>query len=641
MLDDVGIKLCSLAIALLVLFNIRIQDNVKTLINRLFFLLAVFGVLDISFDIVVAVMIRGNREFSILAQQLVLYVFYSLELLMPQLMLTYILSLYGFVCRENRGKIIFYSVPYLLMMGLVVTNPLMGWLFNFNGAGHYQRGSLFPLIYFYYGTYLVLYLIKVLQNRKQISKRNLVVFWEFIILGCLLCIQVLFVRALLTGTAIAIVLIILVLTINNPSRKIDSLTGSFDSVALLETLEECRRQKKNCYLIASSYENISHINLVFGVEEGNRLLQATAQALMQYAGKRNVFNVAGNRFVILCYSRQVYETTLFAVRAYFQQPHQLRGIQMQVPCFICAVNDVAVQSTPEELLNFTDYLISQAKGRREKLPIEADDEIARQYRRHKDLDRYLETAIRQSLFEVCFQPVYSLREERFVSAEVLARLQHPELGAILPSEFIRIAEENGEIGKVERCILHQACTCLCNMPHLKELLDNVQVNISPATFFSQKDASGLLDIIRSYGLDPSYFQLEITETAATTYWDEIDSWAQQMRQAGIGLALDDFGSGYANMDAVLKLPFDTVKMDRTLLVEAMRAPRSAIFYKSQVETLRKLGFRVVAEGAETAEDVAFLRRTGVDAIQGFFFAQPAPCGEILTLLEKTAHFVKA
>ena len=141
----------------------------------------------------------------------------------------------------------------------------------------------------------------------------------------------------------------------------------------------------------------------------------------------------------------------------------------------------------------------------------------------------------------------------------------------------------------------------------------------------------LINIVKEYELSPKYFQFEITETVATEYSESFCKAVEDFTNAGIGLCLDDFGSGYANLNAVLRLPFDVVKMDRSLLTGITCDEQAAVFYHSIVTVMQNMGYTIVAEGAETEEEVSLLREWGVDMVQGYYFSRPLPEAELLRL----------
>ena len=251
-------------------------------------------------------------------------------------------------------------------------------------------------------------------------------------------------------------------------------------------------------------------------------------------------------------------------------------------------------------------------------------------------DEFLRRAIDEDLFEVYYQPVYSLHQQRFVTLEALSRLRHPTLGWISPDIFIRLAEKNRLISQITELQLRRVCRFLRENPALRASIANVKINLSPLDLIHSDGGSHLIRILDEYGLPYSCFQFEITETVATEYSASLTRVAESFQAAGIGLCLDDFGSGYANLNTVMQLPFSVIKLDRSLLFHICTDKNAALFYQSIVSAFCRLGYRIIAEGVETQEEMELLRSWNVDMIQGYYFSRPLPPGDLLRLLTEEA-----
>lgn len=224
-----------------------------------------------------------------------------------------------------------------------------------------------------------------------------------------------------------------------------------------------------------------------------------------------------------------------------------------------------------------------------------------------------------------------------MTLEALSRLRHPELGWISPDIFIRLAEKNHLITQITELQLRRVCRFLRENPALRASIANVKINLSPLDLIHSESGSHLVRILGEYGLPCSCFQFEITETVATEYSASLTRVAESLQAAGIGLCLDDFGSGYANLNTVMQLPFSVIKLDRSLLFHICTDKNAALFYQSIVSAFCRLGYRIVAEGVETQEEMELLRSWNVDMIQGYYFSRPLPPDDLLRLLTESAE----
>lgn len=630
---NIDFEVCTLVMLLLVLANIPLHNTVRTFSNRIFILFLVCGLFDVVFDIVSAITMSMPEVYSKGTLWFMLQCYFILQVSMPFLLYLYTRSLHGALSRKNKLPTLFSVLGYGIMLGIVVTNPFLHGLSYFDEVGGYHYGPLRYSTYIYAVLFVVAALIDTVRYRARIARRNIVAIWQFAIINVvMLVIQMIFPHLLLTGVGIAASLIILVITANNPLSKIDTLTGLFDAAALREVLRDTYRRGAPVYPIVVALDNLKRINLVFGYEAGNQLLRECAARLTALAGNEDTFRLLGDTFVLLLHTPRDYDAALEGTQEMFRSPWIVEQTPVHLSAAVCGLPDCTRFTDASELLDYTDYLLGQAKARGAATLLQDDEALRLQYTRSKHIEAYLYTAVRNNLFEVYLQPVYSLAEDRFVSAEALVRLHHPDFGMLSPAEFIPIAERGGEITQVERAIFGKLCRFLQEHPQVGQTLESVKFNLSPASFLSAAPGSYLLHEIDRCGLDPHLFQFEITETTATIYDADLLRWTAGLKEAGAGLCLDDFGSGYANLSAVMKLPFDVVKIDRSLLVDAMTHRQTAILYGKLVDALSGLGFCVLAEGAETEEEVAFLKLVGVQHIQGFYYAHPLPPDEFLQFL---------
>lgn len=286
------------------------------------------------------------------------------------------------------------------------------------------------------------------------------------------------------------------------------------------------------------------------------------------------------------------------------------------------------------ILEYAEYLeaLSAKNGLTEV--IQDDYQTMNGFLYNKRVEQYLHKAITEDLFEIYYQPVYSTRKKCFITLEALSRLQHPELGWIAPDVFIQIAEKNHMIEQITDLQFSRVCRFLGENRYLMRHLLNVKVNLSSLDLMRNDCSRHFIRIMDAYKIPHNWIQFEITETVATECNAGLRRVAEEFTDAGIGLCLDDFGSGYANLNTVMRLPFSVIKVDRSLLFDICRDEKRAIFYESVVETFHKMNYHIVSEGVETQEEMAQISSWGVEMIQGYYFSKPLPEKELLELLKK-------
>jgi EAL domain-containing protein (putative c-di-GMP-specific phosphodiesterase class I) len=253
-----------------------------------------------------------------------------------------------------------------------------------------------------------------------------------------------------------------------------------------------------------------------------------------------------------------------------------------------------------------------------------------------DLAADLSRAIQQGQLHLCYQPEIHLRSSRIVGLEALVRWQHPTRGMVPPDQFIPLAEETGSIVSIGGWVVWEACRQAKvwqeRWPATPPL--TIAVNLSAR----QLQHPGILDEVQAAlaaaGLDPQNLVLEITETAIMEQLDAAITILTELRRLGVRLALDDFGTGYSSLSYLQRLPVDILKIDRSFVSGVAGGTEDSALARAIVTLGQTLGLEVVAEGVETAEQLAALRELGCQLGQGYYFARPLGPAAVDALLER-------
>jgi EAL domain-containing protein (putative c-di-GMP-specific phosphodiesterase class I)/ActR/RegA family two-component response regulator len=220
-----------------------------------------------------------------------------------------------------------------------------------------------------------------------------------------------------------------------------------------------------------------------------------------------------------------------------------------------------------------------------------------------------------------YQPKVALATGRVLGMEALARWQHPEQGLVYPDAFIGVLELAGDIDGLTLGMIASAASA-CRRMHERGLALTVSVNLSLVSLTDTSMADRISSVVQSSGLDPRFLTLEITETAAMTSIAPALENLARLRMRGFGLSVDDFGTGFASLQQLMRVSFTELKIDRSFVTGNAAHPGSRILLESSVEMARKLGITSVAEGVETAADWDMVKAAYCDVAQGYFIARP-------------------
>lgn len=628
---NIDFLVAALIIISLVILHFVSHKRPEDINSKTFCIFAFFGLADIIFELISTYYIMTGQGDYGLGATFSTTLFYMMQVLLPFTLVCYIESL-----RENRmlsaERVCLWGIPTMVMLLVVFTNPFTGVLFSFDFIKGYVHGPWYLLPYFFALANMVVGIILVIRGREELGFQKIRTLCEIAVLTTAgILVQLCQKSILTTGLGVSLGILVLFFTLNNPYVHTDHMTGLYDKTYFVRQCKEWIVSGQKFHVIEVELYQLRHVNQVAGSKQGDYLLQMVSQKLTEMCGQR-AFHITGKRFVLLLNTVREYEECLDQLEEFFGSLHRRENAIVEFPAILSGILNAGRLRSGEEILDYGEYLASLAPRSGPTELVQDDEQTIENFRYGKKVEQYLYEAVDTDLFEVYFQPIYDLKEKRFVAVEALSRLHHPELGFIPPDVFICQAEKNGLITKITDLQLHRVCTFIRDHKALMKKLRNVKINLSPMDLLPQNSGQEKVDIIKSHGLPCEWFQMEITETVATQYREGLMPAVEVLEQAGISLCLDDFGSGYANLNTVMQQPFSVIKLDRSLLFNILEDKKVATFYESIVGAFKNMGYYLVAEGVEAIQEVELLEQWGVDFIQGYYYSKPLPSEELLKFM---------
>lgn len=617
---------------LLVLYHFKGQKKLDSAGNRIFRFCMGIGLADVMFDILCTLLIMSEDNSLIGITKLSLTIFYVLQVIFPLALVYYAQILRETSAERIKKDMIVWTVIPVIMLFLVAANYWGGMLFYYDREGIYHQGPWYMLMYYYAFLYAGAVAFLIIVYYRELGPKNAAVLWEFLLIeGSCAMIQAFSGTYLMTGFGISVGITVMYLTIGNPSTYMDHMTGVFGKHYFGKWFQEQLSKGNHIHVISIDAIRLKQINKIFGNSVGDQLLLRITEELQQISDTVEVFRMSGKRFFLVMQTLVDYEQSREKVQQLFGQAFEVNGNYIPFPAIICGIiNGETLQE--DAFLAYVDYMIALVKDTKETVLIQSDEKSMNGFIYEQEIERFLNEAIEKDLFEVYYQPVYSIETDHYITMEALSRLWHPTLGYVPPDVFITLAEKNGQIPRIGQLQFRRICKFIKENEEIMKQIRNIKFNLSPLEILKYGHVQSLMDMIEEYELPFSYFQFEITETVATEYSANLYQAVDQFLKAGIGLCLDDFGSGYANMNTVLKLPFSCIKLDRSLLRGLNEDPQVAFFYRSMVSVLHEMGYKIISEGVETEEETKMLREWGVDMIQGYYFSRPVSGKEIVEML---------
>ena len=406
---------------------------------------------------------------------------------------------------------------------------------------------------------------------------------------------------------------------------------------LTHAIASARRYHQKLAVLFLDLDGFKHVNDSLGHAIGDKLLKAIGERLLAGIRKSDtVSRLGGDEFVVVLSSIEHSEVAALsatkiiavAIAPYSIDQHDLH---VSVSVGISIYPDDGVEA--EALIQNADNAMYHAKEHGSNNYRFFQEDMNVQAVRRQALEASLRRALERHEFELHYQPKIDLKSGKITGVEALIRWRHPERGLILPAEFIPIAESCGLIVPIGRWVLGEACTQArewqsAGLPEIP-----VAVNISSVEFRDKNFLENLRATLNETGLEPCHLELELTESVLMQHVESTAFVLGELRAMGVQLAVDDFGTGYSSLSYLSQFPINSLKIDK-LFVQGITSERDdAPIISAVINMGRSLMQRVIAEGVETREQLAFLQSRGCDEAQGYYFSHPVVAEQFAKMLE--------
>jgi diguanylate cyclase (GGDEF)-like protein len=414
----------------------------------------------------------------------------------------------------------------------------------------------------------------------------------------------------------------------------DSLTGLSNRLHFSEILDgffSKGEEELNFALHVIDLDGFKSINDTYGHPIGDLLLLAVAQRLRSNLTSSDVLvRLGGDEFaVIQKLPTSETDASLLAGRIceLVGEPFQVSGLNLNISASVGVAFGAKDATSTADLLRIADLALYSAKEAGRSTFRFFSEEMNAKVIARRQLETGLAKALKNGELELFYQPIVAGAANNVVGYEALLRWRHPERGLISPLEFIPLAEQTGLIVPIGEWIFRQACSDLAKCPsHL-----TVSINCSPIQFRSDNLVPCVKDALRRSGLSADRLRVEITESTLMQNDNETLAKLDQFRELGVGISIDDFGTGFSCLSYLQRYPIDCIKIDRSFVSNLLSERRGRSIVSAIVALAGSLEMTTVAEGVETEDQLRALSEIGCTYMQGFLFSRPLPASEILPI----------
>lgn len=620
-----GVQICSIFLLLLLMYLCIRRRSLGLQSTRVFFYALVVSLITIGLDYGTT---WGIHHYEDVNPLLGLIVFKS------YLMGLSWVSFFGFYYAVN-SMISGNDIRKRLgRIGLITesTGSLLIWILhlelNPGAEGYFFSGPSVIATYVTAMIFIIWTQVFAVSHRKQLTKRSFLAIQVWLIIWIVATVlQSLHMQTPITGFCIALGYTIIFAELENPEGYIDRDTGVFNAHALIGAINQR-------YMRGEVFALIDVIILIrdrdYDRETKKSLLTILGSRLDMIRGAQ-VFRSVGDEFVILFEDEEAMEVAREKVRDAMERPVNTLPAGLDFGVFYLLFPDCSLAGSAEEIFRYHSFFRPEDTDRDYTI---VDEDSINRIRHNLDIRDLITKAISQNMVEIYYQPIYSVMEERFTSAEALARIRTEDGDIVMPSEFIPIAEESGLILELGRVVFEKVCSFIHDKDIVGMGLSYIEINLSMAQCEEKTLAADFQRIMKEHGVDPRRVNLEITESGSLSSRKVLIDNMNTLIRSGVHFSLDDFGTGHSNLDYVMNMPVQIVKFDRSLTRAYFENERTQFVFGAVTRMVRDMGLQIVCEGVETREQYEELYDLGIEFIQGFYFSRPLPEKEFLYFISQ-------
>ncbi|MBO4457233.1 MAG: EAL domain-containing protein [Butyrivibrio sp.] len=622
---------------LVILMFIYIRKNIPQLSSsRMFYLFLVLAIFNVVTEILecVVFLYMDNVFYKVRGLVQIFYV--------ATLMLTaYALCLYTYSkFTSKRGVslsfIIIHAIPMLIGIALTL---IFGVTFGRTIDGHYfTSGSTIPLCYALCLLYPFISGVLAIVHRGRVKKED---FHAILLAHAVWCLTVAFqfVRkdSQVSSVAIMLTALIIYIATENPKEYYEKyMPGVRTKDAFISMLAERFARHKSFYIVSVIFRGKT--NLLTGSDRRElENIQKKIAELAQSEFGLNAYLSNWNTLSFITKSTELVEKSMAVINGYKDDEvvnYRLTFTVLEVPVVVREL-DKAIQ-----VLSYVsgEYVYTQSSPN-----LVIDENIVDKMVYRNTIEDVVRQAVKDKSFEVYYQPILSVTEGTFSSAEALVRLKKENSETFIsPEDFIPVAEKCGLVQEIDDFVFEKVCSFIARENLSSYGIKTVEVNLSGNEVVDEHTHERLIRKMEKYHIPPKYINFEITETSYINDDETFKENFRKLREKGSTFSMDDFGSGYSNLLEILKMDYVLVKLDKEFVWNCLDAdkPENLKMLKYTIKFLKDYGLHILAEGVETLEQAKTLIDNGVEFLQGFYYSRPIPEDEYLEFLKTQKGLVQ-
>lgn len=617
-----GFEYVSIAISAIMLFLFRGRQKARLPIYKTYYGMMLLALGASVFDIL-SVSIIGHEANL---REGVVYLFNLLFLLalntMPSLFIICLLFMVNIDFRESKAWEYLILMPMMLSLLLLITTPMTHFIFYVDENLVYQHGPGFLILMIILVYETIISAVAIIKYKKELGSAKIFYLVTCMVLVVLAQIfQILFPQYLTVSFATVLGMCVVIYMTQGPEEIFDGTDAMFVQ-SLFDSAAADYSMNKEFSLVLVKIHEFDLLVDSFGEDEINSLMRNVTAYFASLHPTASVYRMEESIYAIKVKRLMVNQDDIAEIHNQilyrFDVPWKNGNLEIVLPISIVSLK------LPRDAKDSVEFRKLLDKVTRAKMPINAvwGVQELESVNKNEAIMKAVKRAVERNGFQVFYQPIYSTKEKEIIAAEALIRLFDPELGFISPEVFIPMAEKEGYILDIGRFVFQEVCRFFSKNKLEEKGLKYIEVNLSPVQCMQHELAEEFTKIMEENHISENQINFEITETSAMAINPVVTSNINRFVQHGIDFSLDDYGTGYSNLNYLSEMPFQYIKIDKSLLWSADNNEKADITLKNTVAMAKKLQMRTIVEGVETIEQVEKLLLLKVDYFQGYYFSKP-------------------
>ena len=637
------------SVAFLVSFTILMQSFIQKRTDRVHNIVFISLVSIIMFNSLTEIVGEFARPYilesnaALMVDDICHMLYFVFHSLIAPVFLIYVLCLSDAIKKVSDFHITLIMVPIFVMELLILSDPFTSVMYYHDSNGDFQRNWGEYVIYFFAAIFIFAATVCIFRYWFAMTMRkrlSLICFLGVVLIG--LAVQFVYKNIRCELFAEALGLLGIMLLMESEDERLDPETGIYNRHGLEIDLDSNFKLKNSINIISLRIIDVSTSLRSIGITNINYLTKEVAEFLKTKIQRYYIYNIDPSQFIILLDAdnnaeshkfRKIFEKfeaskdsdkLIEEILERFKGNWDIGKTKFSLNPIILKANMPETFETVEDVFFFID---SPLPKKIEKQVLEGPD--LNYLLRRTEVENAIRRGLSDEEFEVYYQPVYDLHTKKLHGAEALLRLHDSVLGEVYPDEFIPVTEQMGLIDEVDDMVLGKVCEFVeSGLPERKGM-QTLNVNLSMIQCMQKGFVDRINKIVERYDIKKSMITFEITESVGADDYQKLGEIIKELKSSGYQFAMDDYGTGYSNIQSIFSLDFDVVKIDKSILWAAEKGELGMTILTNSINMIRQMKKKIVVEGVETESQIKLLESLGVDYQQGFYFSKPIPKADFI------------